>query len=297
MRIRTIRYFFHEASTSLSRNRILSIATASTVAVCIFILGMAMLIFLNTTQIMTKLESDIEIVAFLDKDLSPYQEAEIQDRLSKMSDVRSIVFVSKDEALADLQSQLGGRGKYQLNATLGDTNPLPNALRIKANDPKTVDKLAERVQAMPGIEKIRYGQEVVKKLFKVTGWIKIISVFTVTFLAVAAVFLVATTIRLTIFSRRKEIYIMKLVGATNWFIRMPFFLEGIFLAVLGTVFAVTMLYFGYYYLLDNVENAMAFIPLVTSQNTLANLYLALLGLGAGIGIAGTFLSVNKYLDV
>lgn len=296
MKLRTIRYFFKEASTSIARNRILSVATAATISVCVFVLGIALLLFINSGEIIDKLESDVEIVAYLDNNLSPYARDDLEERLLRQPEVKSVEYVSKDEALSRLDSRLG-QGEYKLSDTLGGANPLPDSLKIKASTPRQVGALAAKIKDYPGIVKIRYAQDLVKKLFSVTRWVRAISLFIVLFLAFAAVFLVATTIRLTIFSRRKEIYIMKLVGATNWFIRMPFFLEGIFLAAVGTVFAVTILYFGYYYLLNSMQTAMFFVPLVTNQQTLVNTYLVLLGMGIGIGIIGTFISVNKYLDV
>ena len=190
-----------------------------------------------------------------------------------------------------------GQGEYDLLATLEGNNPLPDSFRIKGENPRQVEQLAKELAGMQGISKLRYGQEVVRQLFAATRWVRIISVFIVVFLGVAAVFLVATTIRLTIFSRRKEIYIMKLVGATNRFIRAPFFLEGIALAGAGTVFALICLYLGYHYLLENIQPALAFLPLINDDRVLLNLFLGLGGAGIGLGIIGTFISVNRFLNV
>lgn len=296
MRWTTIKYFFREAKTSLGRNRLLSLATATTVSICVFILGLAILLFMNSGELIEKLESDVEIVAFLEDGLTLRERDQLEDRLKKYPGVLSVTYVPRDKALASLENKLG-RGDYDLLETLEGNNPLPDSFRIKGENPREVAQLASALGKMQGIAKLRYGQEVVRQLFAATRWIRILSIFIVVFLSMAAVFLVATTIRLTIFSRRKEIYIMKLVGATNRFIRAPFFLEGVALAASGTLFAITCLFFGYHYLVENVQPALAFLPLITDNRVLLNLFLSLAGAGVGLGIIGTFISVNKFLDV
>lgn len=296
MKWATIKYFFREARISLARNRLLSLATATTVSICIFILGMAILLYMNSGELTEKLESDVEIVAFLDEDLTLRERNRLEERLKAHPGVLSVTFVSRDKALASLEKKLG-QGEYDLLATLEGNNPLPDSFRIKAKNPREVEQLAKELAKMQGISKLRYGQEVVRQLFAATRWVRIISVFIVVFLGAAAVFLVATTIRLTIFSRRKEIYIMKLVGATNRFIQTPFFLEGMALAGAGTVFALICLYLGYHYLLENIQPALAFLPLINDDLVLLKLFLGLGGAGIGLGIIGTFISVNRFLDV
>lgn len=296
MKWATIKYFFREAGISLARNRLLSLATATTVSICIFILGMAILLYMNSGELIKKLESDVEIVAFLDEDLTIRERDRLEERLKAHPGVLSVTFVSRDKALESLEKKLG-QGEYDLLGTLEGNNPLPDSFRIKGKNPREVEQLAKELAKMQGISKLRYGQEVVRQLFAATRWVRIISVFIVVFLGAAAIFLVATTIRLTIFSRRKEIYIMKLVGATNRFIQAPFFLEGMALAGAGTVFALICLYLGYQYLLENIQPALAFLPLINNERDLLNLFLGLGGAGIGLGIIGTFISVNRFLDV
>lgn len=295
MKPRTVPYFFREASISLARNRILSIATVTTVAVCIFILGIALLLYFNTGYLVGKLESNVEIVAFLDTNISNFNRDTLLASINELPGVRSVSMLSKDEALKNLETKLGG--DYSLAETLGGDNPLPDSIKIKARDPRQVAKIADLVSNMEGVTKIRFGQAFVSKLVKVSDWARLISLAIVVFLAFAAVFLVATTIRLTIFSRRKEIYIMKLVGATDWFIRLPFFIEGIILSLTGTALAVLFLAVGYNYLVESLRQAMSFIPLLGGGPVIIDLYLGLVAAGIVLGIVGTFISLNKFLDV
>ncbi|MGI6488898.1 MAG: ABC transporter permease [Syntrophomonadaceae bacterium] len=291
-----IRFYFAEAGRSLYRNRLLSLATATTVAACVLILGIGALLVVNAQEIMTSLESDVEVVAFLEKGMSKQQRIEIGKELEYMPGIKQVEFVSKDKAITHLEKRFG-QGQFDLRKTLGGDNPLPDSYRIKASDPHKVPSLAKRIQEIPGVSKIRYGQGVVEKLFAVTNWVRTISLVVIVLLACAAIFLIATTIRLTIYSRREEIYLMKLVGATDWFVRWPLFIEGISLGLMGALMSVVVLAVGYYYLVNNLSLAVTFIPLVTDQDLLVKLLVGLLATGAGIGLIGTFISANRYMDV
>lgn len=296
MTLRTVGYYIGEAARSLSRNRLLSLATITTVAACVLILGIAVLMMVNAQEIMVSLESNVEIVAFLDKDLSEQQQEEIGKELRYTGGVKEIEFVSREKAIKELEKKFG-HGQYNLKDTLGGKNPLPDSYRIKAIDPHQVPDLARKIAGIPGIYKVRYGQGVVEKLFSATRWVRNLSAVVIVLLACAAVFLIATTIRLTIYSRRKEIYLMKLVGATNWFIRWPLFIEGMILGLTGSLIAVLVLSVGYYYLVNNLSLAVTFVPLVTNTPVLVQLATGLLGAGTVLGLVGTYISANRYLEV
>lgn len=294
MRPGSIIYFLREAFKSLSRNRLLSFATISTVAISILILGFAVLLTINASALMNYLESDVEIVAFLEKDLTKSQISDVKRDLTAITGVKSVNFVSREKALNKLQESYGGK-EYNLKETLGN-NPLPNSYEIKADDPHNVSQIAGQVKKIDGIYKVNYGQGVVERLFKVTRWVRIISMVFIILLVFAAVFLIATTIRLAIFARRKEIYLMKLIGSTDWFVRWPFFIEGVFLGATGGLIAILILAAGYGSLINHMD-AVFFLPLVTNAKTLSNVYISLLICGAVLGVLGTWISLNRFLDV
>lgn len=292
--IRNFTYFFREALQSMARNRILSIATISTVAVCILILGVAVLMTINAGNMMTHLESDIEIMAYLDKELQSHQVGAIKAELEEIEGVKSVQFRSKEEALEYLQESFA-RDEYDLEATLGK-NPLPDTYVVKADDPHQVPKIAAVIEKIAGITGAKYGQGVVENLFSATRWIRIISMVFIGLLSLGAIFLIATTVRLAIFARRREIYLMKLIGSTDWFIRWPFFIEGIILGSLGAGIAILFLAAGYGSIISNVDNVL-FLPLVTSSDMLLQLYITLVAVGGVLGVLGTLISVNRFLDV
>lgn len=293
MRLSNAVYFTREASKSLSRNRLLSFATITTVTICILILGMAVLLTMNAGRFMSRLESDVQMIAFLDKSLTKAEINEVQAEIEKIEGIKSIKFVSRDESLAELQEIYGS--EYDLKATLGK-NPLPHTFEIEAQNPQEVPKIAGKVNQVVGVYKVNYGQGVVERLFQVTRWVRIISVAFIIVLAAGAVFLIATTTRLSVFARRKEIYLMKLIGATDWFIRWPFFIEGIFLGVAGSLLAVMLLALGYGALLQNIAS-MAIITLVSDMTLLGKVYASLVASGAVLGVLGTYISLNRFLDV
>jgi len=295
MKLKNSLYFSREALVSLYRNRLLSIATVSTVAICILILGAALLLAINASNIMDYLESDVEIVAFLDNELTDSQISDVMKKVKDMSLTDSVKFISKEQALKNMQAKFA-KEKYDLEKTLSK-NPLPNSLEVKAKNPQDVAKLARQIENIGGVYKVNYGKGVVERLFKVTRWVRIISIGIIVLLAFGAVFLIATTIRLSIFSRRKEIYLMKLIGATDWFVRWPFFIEGILLGGLGSLVAILLLWLGYGSLIDNMKNAVFFLPLVYDGALLLKVYLSLLVGGAVLGVLGTYISLNRFLKV
>jgi cell division transport system permease protein len=295
MGFKNLGYFFREAFISLSRNRALSLATVSTMAICILFLGTAVLMTINAGNFMNQLESDVEIVAFLDNTLNETQLEEIKISLEQLEGVKSVVFVSKEQALEKLQSKFAEEN-YDLEKTLGN-NPLPATYEIKADNPQDVGSLAKNIEQISGIYRVNYGQGIVERLFQVTKWVRIISIGFIVLLIICAVFLIATTIRLSIFARRKEIYLMKLIGANDWFVRWPFFIEGIILGLVGALVSVGLLSLGYNALINNLQTALFFIPLVSQKYLLIKLYLSLLAAGAFLGLLGSYISLNRYLDV
>ncbi len=294
MNMRNIKYFFSEAYKSLYRNRVLSFATIANVAICILILGAAVLLTVNASSIINNLESDVEIVAFIDKELSAKETDLLQNKIEKIDGVKTIVFVSKEQGLKNLQEKFGGT-EYDLGSTLED-NPLRDSFEIQAVDPHQVPDIAKNIEILNGVYKVNYGKGVIDKLFQVTKWVRVVGIATIILLAFGAVFLISTTIRLAVFSRRKEVYLMKLIGASDWFVRMPFFLEGVFLGLTGAIIAILFLALGYSSLTGQAHTIL-FLPIVTDVRFLINIYAGLLAAGMLLGVIATYFSLNKYLDV
>lgn len=295
MLLRTALYILQETFRSLRRNGWLNFAAAGTTAVSLFVLGIAVLVMVNTEYISRTVESNVEIMAYLKSDLGEDEVKALRSQIEALPGVKDVRFISKEEALEMLAKRFGN--ERMLKDSLGGTNPLPDAFRVRMYEPRQVASAASRIARLPGVDKVRYGQGVVEKMFKLTGWIRAISLAVVALLAICSVFLIATTIRLTMFARRKEISIMKWVGATDWFVRWPFLLEGIILGGGGALVAIGVLGVSYYILAQRLQDAVAFLPLVKDYRVLMRLFEGLFAAGVALGLVGSFLSVHRYLKV
>ncbi|SDF62558.1 permease-like cell division protein FtsX [Sporolituus thermophilus] len=295
MKIRTLEYFIREAFSSLRHNSLMSVASVSTVALSLLILGLFLVMVLNLNHMASALESQVQISVYLQDNLTAQEMRAIGEQITKLPGVIQVTFVSKDEALARFKQRLGEQ--QGLLTALGDTNPLPNSYEIKVDKPENVKPVAQAAEKIKGVENARFGQEVVDRLFHLTRMVRIFGVVIIIFLALAALFIIANTIRITVFARRKEIGIMKYVGATDWFIRWPFLIEGMILGFGGALIAVVLLNETYAVLTEQVYESLAFLPLIPKRPFLTNLSIVLLVLGTTIGALGSTISLKRFMKV
>lgn len=295
MKINTIGYFFREAFSSLRRNGWMALASASTAAVALMILGASLLVVLNTDYFATTVESEVEIAVFLQDKVDAQRAFDIGEEIKKVPGVREVKFVPKDDALAELKKNF--QQKRGVLDTLGENNPLPDKYRVKVDKPEQVKPVADKFGTIEGVAKVKYGQGVVEKLFALTKWVRITGLVVMGLLALAAVFLISTTIRLTVFARRREINIMKYLGATDWFIRWPFILEGVILGLAGSLVAVLVLYFAYYNLNLALQQSFPFVPMQRDMRVILKVYELIIGIGVGLGAVGSMISVRRFLKV
>jgi cell division transport system permease protein len=294
MRLNTFIYYFREAFHSILRNSWLSVASIGVVAVSLLILGSSLLLVMNANNIADNLESSVEISVFLKDETRPEEIEELEAALGALPGVAELKFVSKQEALKEMQDNFGEQ--RDVLAGLEEKNPLPDTFRVKTQTVEQVVPLAREMAAYPQVDQVRYGQGVVEKLLDLSRWVRTAGLVTMVLLAIAAVFLIATTIRLSVFARRKEIGIMKFLGATNWFVRFPFLLEGMFLGLAGALLAVGAVYYGYQSLVRNIQISLPFMQLVTDHSLLVPMLEGLLGLGLAFGAMGSLISLRKFLN-
>lgn len=293
MKFRTLFRHFREAFRSFWRNGWMTFASISTVTISLLILGVFVLLNLNLEHWTKGMESQVEIRAFLYMETSDTEVTRLESRIKKLPEVADITFIPREQGLEELKRGFGEQG-YLLEG-LEEENPLPHAFLIKTIDPQETPKVAQVIQQFEAVEKVRYGSGVVEKLFSITNTVRNIGLVLIIGLAFTAMFLIANTIKLTILSRKSEIEIMKLVGATNSFIRWPFFIEGSLLGLIGAVIPLGLLLFGYHYLVKYVD--IAFITLIPLDPLWPKLTMLLLGIGVFIGMWGSLTSVRKFLRV
>lgn len=294
MRLSAFTYYFREAFHSIMRNSWLSVASIGVVAVSLLILGSSLLLVLNANNIADNLESSVEISVFLKVETTPEGLEELEDSLGALPEVAELKFVSKQQALEEMQKNFGDRKDILLG--LEEKNPLPDAFRVKTQTVEQVVPLAREIAVYPQVDQVRYGQGVVEKILELSRWVRSAGLVMMVLLAIAAVFLIATTIRLSVFARRKEIGIMKFLGATNWFVRFPFLLEGMFLGLAGALLAVGAVYYGYISLLGSIQVSLPFMQLVTDRSLLMPMLEGLLVLGLAFGAIGSLISLRKFLN-
>ena len=294
MRIRTIEYFIKETVSSLRHNSLMSIASVSTVALSLLILGLFLVMVLNLNHMATVLESQVQISIYLQDNLSEREMREIGTRITKIPGVTQVLFVNKDEAMKRFKERLGDQ-QGLLSAL--DANPLPNAFEVKVDKPENVKPVAQAAGELKGVENAKFGQGVVEHLFALTKMMRIFGLILIIFLAMAALFIISNTIRITVFARRKEIGIMKYVGATDWFIRWPFLIEGMVLGFGGALIAVFLLDEAYAVLTAKVYESVAFLPLIPKYPFLRDVSLLLLVTGTTIGALGSTISLRRFMRV
>ena len=295
MKLRTTEYFVREVCISIKRNNWMSFASISTVAVSLFVLGMFLIIVLNMNRMASMLESQVQINVYLDDKLKGSEIDDLEDDLKKMQGIESVQYVSREDAIVRLRKRLGDQ-KYLLDA-LGDKNPLPNAFEVTVKQPTMVETAAKAIEKFGGVESVKYGQDVVEHLFDMTRLVRIFGFTLMLLLAGATLFIISNTIRLTVFARRKEIAIMKYVGATDWFIRWPFLLEGVVLGFFGGVLASIALRSIYGLITAKVYSTLAFLPLIPQYPFVNFISLVMVLSGMGIGALGSTISLKRFLKV
>jgi cell division transport system permease protein len=295
VRFSTWEFYLREAGRSLVRNRFMSLASISTVALSMLILGVFLLGAVNLNNIAETLENQVEVTAYLDESLEPEEITATTDRVRGLDGVREVKFVSKEEALERLKEQFGER--RDLLTSVEKNNPLRNSLEVSTVNPADVKLVVQDLKAMPAVAKVSFKEEIIDRLFSFTKAIRLAGLAVVILLVAATVFLISNTIRLTVFARRREINIMKLVGATDWFIRWPFVLEGLCLGLLGSVPAVLLVIRFYHWLTASIYQTLPFIPLLAPDVVLGRLQLILLGIGVLVGATGSAISMRRFLRV
>ncbi|MEW6183205.1 MAG: permease-like cell division protein FtsX [Bacillota bacterium] len=296
MALRTLLRWWREAFVSLFRNGWLATSAAGMVLVALLILGFVCLLALNAAHFSRAVEEGIDVAVFVAEDVSADLVSQLGKELGKIDGVAGVTFIPKEKALEKLRRDLGERSDL-LNG-LEDDNPLPDTFRLHPEDASSVTLIAKQAATFPGVEKVRYGEGVVEKLLQLTNWVRIAAVGLVVLFGLAAVFLTMTTIRLSILNRQEEIGVMKLLGATNWFVRGPFILEGIIIGFVGAALASGFLYYGYTSLIEQVSQAsLMFIHPVPGGEVAAPLFGCLLGCGVLLGAVSSALSIHRFLTV
>ena len=297
MKIRTIGRHARESLKSLSRNGWMTFASVSAVTVTLILVGVFFVIMMNLNRVAQTVEEDVQIRVHIDVAASKQDQDLLKSEIQAIPEVKTVTFSPKEKELNDLVKRMGDEGKaFKLYK---QDNPLNDVFIVKTVHPTDTMKTAKKIEKLKFVAKVKYGQDKVEKLFKFIKASRNVGVVLIIGLFLTAVFLISNTIKITIIARRREIKIMKLVGATNSFIRWPFFLEGLWLGILGAILPIVLISIAYYRAYDYINPKLAgtFIKLLPFNPFMYQVSGILLLMGALIGVWGSVMSVRKFLKV
>lgn len=303
-----IGYSFREVGQHFRRNWTTVLGAVVTIFLSLFIIGVFVLGSALINNMIGTVENEVTIQAYLSDDAADDQISAYADKVRGWDNVESVEIRSKEEALEQFQTQMSNRNASDAITALDGENPLPASLVIKLDDPQQVEATATKIvddsqfaqicdsKDNPSSD-VNYGRETVEKLFSVASYIRIGAVVLVALLTFVAFVFINNTIRLAISARRREIGIMRLVGASNGFIRGPFILEGTLEAILGALLAIGVLVAGVNAVLPKLANSMQFLSFAIPTQTMVATAGALLALGVLIGLFGSAIAMRRYLKV
>ncbi|WP_238883020.1 permease-like cell division protein FtsX [Clostridium sp. YIM B02551] len=296
MKLSSIKYFIVDAFKSIKRNKTISLASMATVLMTLLIFGVFLLAALNVGKGVQDIESKVEIKVFLKDDITMMDQRDVQIKLKEQTGVKDVNYESKEEALDKFKDQLN-EYKDLLNGYNSDTNPLPASFLVTLEKPEYAKDVANSVSSMTGVENIGNDQDVINKISSFTKAVRWVGVVLFVILVAVSLFLIINTIKLTVFSRRREIGIMKFVGATDWFIRWPFIIEGVIIGLVGAIFSNIVLFFSYKALFSLLSKQLITVSLVSPFYVLSTMSWEFILGGILIGAFGSIIALRKFLVV
>lgn len=297
MKFDSFKYSLKDAFKSIIRNKTLSIASIATVTATLFILGVITMTVANVNKVVDCLGSMVEVKVYLDDDINDTSKNSIENKIKTIDGVTSIVFESKEEALENVRGQLND-DTGELSAGFEEKNPFPASFTVKVKEPEIVDNVVSSIEGMNGIERIKDARSTIEKISRITNSLKVAAIVAFVIFILISLFLIGNTIKITVFTRKREIGIMKYVGATDWFIRWPFIIEGVILGIIGAVFAVILLNVGYALFFNGFSAEAVFgFELVGISYIWKYVIWEFILCGVFIGSIGSIISMRKFLKV
>ncbi|OQY39735.1 hypothetical protein B6228_02755 [Candidatus Atribacteria bacterium 4572_76] len=287
-------FYFREALLSFRRSTLMSMATILSITTILIIVGVFLLISINSSLFLKNIESQLEIIVYLEDNISQAEINNLKSNIASIDGIKEVKFVSKEEAYQRLLKDLGEQ-KDILSAI--EKNPLPASLEIQVKDPKMIEQIANRIAEFKKVEEVEYGREIAEKLLNFTYVFRRAGMLVLALLVFASILIISNIIKITVYARRNEIEIMSLSGATSWFIKWPFIIEGFLQGFISSLFSIIILYYFYIFAVDKVHQAIPFLPLVVDNMDLLPIGIAIVLLGSLVGILGSMFSVGKYLNV
>ncbi|NGP44919.1 ABC transporter permease [Bacillaceae bacterium SIJ1] len=296
MKARTFAKQMKEGVKNLGRNGWMTFASISAVTVTLLLVGSFLLLVsvLNTTA--NAVESDVTLQVLIDTDTTEEEQSALGNKIENLGKVAKVEYSTKEEELEKIIEGYGEQGQaYAAMKEMGE-NPLNDVFIVYPLFPRDIEHIQEAIESFDHVFLTVYQDETVGQLFQFMDYARYVGIALIVGLIFTAMFLISNTIKITIFSRRREIEIMKLVGATNSYIRWPFFLEGLFLGILGAIVPITILALAFYYIID-LLSGQSLIVTPDYQSSIMRLSFILVGIGVVIGGFGSMISIRRFLKV
>lgn len=291
-----ITYFVREAISSIGKHRVMTIAAVSVIAACLLIMGSFMLVVVNVENMLHEVENQNEIVAFVDETLAPEAAGGLSDAIRKADEnVAEVRYTSKEDALKLFREELG-ENEDLLDGLEGD-NPLRNRYSIKLHDISKTQQTADKIKGVEGIADVSARSDISDKILQVRHVVTAICLILIIVLLAVAIFIISNTVNLTLFNRREEIAIMKMVGAGNGFVRSPFIIEGLLLGVMGALIALLLQWGLYAYVAETALQDFPLFHFVSFGDMVWQLLGTFVVIGALVGGLGSAITMRKFLKV
>ena len=298
-------YFIKEALRGFARNLSTTLGSIITIFLSLFVIGVFLVGAAVIENVVSSVESEVTITAYLSDDVSDSQVSSLTSEIKAIDGVSGVSYVSKDQALENFRAM---SSNPEIVDQLDGANPLPASLTIELSDPQMVESVADQIVANSTFKKVcdepskpadslKYGQKTVERLFQLTSYVRYIGLALIVLLIFIAMVFINNTIRLAILARRKEIAIMRLVGASNGFIRGPFLMEGAMHAIIGSLLAIGSIELIRRVALPKIQSALTFLPMDVAGQTYVLIYVGLLVAGLVIGLIGSAFAMRRYLKV
>ena len=299
MKFRSIKYFFSEAFGGVIRNRLMSIASIGTVAACIFMITISYCALTNVNYMLAQIEESIGIAVFLEDDVNSDKVLGINDALVAIDHVENVSYISPEEALDDLKESWDA--EEILSGFDESNNPLSSSFEVSLDDISYQEEVVDKIEQIDGVRNIRSSETETQFLVKINNFLSIFGSALIIVLAAISVVIITNTIKLSVFTRRTEISIMKYVGATDWFIRWPFVIEGIIIGIVGAAIPIIIAWPLYNKLVDVIYAQIPMVQNLVSFKFGIDIFSVLLPFallfGALLGVIGSTISLRKHLNV
>ena len=297
--IRTIQRYIRDAAKSVIRNFSLSLASISCIAITLIVVAFSIVISYNVENFTESIRKDVTMVIFLENDAKEEDRTRIEKAIRDTKNVEKLTFKSKQESALETAK---GNEVFQtiIDGWTDETNPLLDSFELKVKDVEEIKNTANAIKKVSKVKTVSYGEDMVDQLIVIFDVVKKVSIGAVVALIVVTAFLIANTIKLAIYSRKREIEIMRLVGASNISIKIPFVIEGLFLGLLGSIIPIILMIYGYISLYDFFGGKLfssSLAKLISPSPFVYFVSLLLMVIGILVGMFGSWRAVRKYLKI